>query len=416
MIAMVRYELKKVFGSVGGKIALILYIAVLALSCWLSSTGALNVEVKWVNEQGESEYGPSAVKKLREAQKEWEGWVDQNKLSRVIQENQRINATPEAKSDIVQQNEIAYSWKQGFAPIRKILNESYSNGFREYDYYTADRITAIDEDTFYANREKLVKNWLYDETDGAYSKYSESEKQYIIGQYRELEIPFYFTYYEGWHQLLENAGYIPSLGILILGFLLAGIFSNEFKWKTDAVYFSTLCGRNKATSAKIKAGFLLVTVLYWGAMLVYSLFTLCYLGFEGASCAIQWQLWKSIYNLNMWQAWMLALISGYIGNLFLALLTMWISAKTKSTVFAVTTPFILIFLPSFLEGMANWLDKILSLMPSHLLELYQNLGSFNILTIFGKVFRTLDVSIPLYLTLSVILIPMMYLEYHRKRA
>ena len=60
VIAMVRYELKKVFGSVGGKIALILYIAVLALSCWLSSTGALNVEVKWVNEQGESEYGPSA--------------------------------------------------------------------------------------------------------------------------------------------------------------------------------------------------------------------------------------------------------------------------------------------------------------------------------------------------------------------
>lgn len=89
---------------------------------------------------------------------------------------------------------------------------------------------------------------------------------------------------------------------------------------------------------------------------------------------------------------------------------MWISAKTKSTVFAVITPFILIFLPSFLEGMANWLDKILRLMPSHLLEFYQNLGSFHILTIFGKVFRTLDVSIPLYLMLSVILIPMMYLE------
>lgn len=173
-------------------------------------------------------------------------------------------------------------------------------------------------------------------------------------------------------------------------FLLAGIFSNEFKWKADAVYFSTLCGRNKATSAKIKAAFLLVTVLYWGATLIYSLFTLCYLGFEGASCVIQWQLWKSIYNLNMWQAWILTLISGYISNLFLAFLTMWISAKTKSTVFAVTTPFILIFLPSFLEGRANWLDKILSLMPSHLLELYQNLGSFNILTIFGKVFRTLE--------------------------
>lgn len=77
-------------------------------------------------------------------------------------------------------------------------------------------------------------------------------------------------------------------------FLLAGIFSNEFKWKADAVYFSTLCGRNKATSAKIKAAFLLVTVLYWGAMLIYSLFTLCYLGFEGARCI--WNIRRREHN------------------------------------------------------------------------------------------------------------------------
>ena len=405
---MVRYELKKVFGSVGGKIALMLYIAVLVLSCWLSATGAANVEVKWVNAQGESEYGPAAVRKLREAQKEWEGWVDQDKLTGVLQENQRINATPEAKSDVVQQSEIAYGWKQGFAPIRDMVNHSYGEGFRKYDYYTADRLTAIEEDAFYANREKQLTDWLYDEEDAGYSMYSEAEKQYLIGQYRQLQTPIYFTYYEGWHQLLENAGYIPSLGILILGFLLAGIFSNEFKWKADAVYFSTLCGRNKAAAAKIKAGFLLVTGLYWGAMLLYSLFTLCYLGFEGAGCVIQWEIWKSIYNINMWQAWVLILVSGYIGNLFLALLTMWISAKTKSAVFAVTTPFILVFLPPFLEGIPGWLGKIPEFMPSHLLELYQNLGSFKILTVFGKVFRTLDVGIPLYLMLSVLLVPMMY--------
>ena len=416
MIAMVRYELKKVFGSVGGKIALILYIAVLALSCWLSSSGVLNIEVKWVNEQGKSEYGPSAVRKLREAQMKWEGWVDQQKLTSVIQENQRINATPEAKSDIVQQREIAYSWKQGLEPIRELVNYSCAKGFREYDYYTADRLTSIDEEAFYANRERLLKEWLYDEAGTGYSTYSEPEKQYIIGQYEKLETPFYFTYHEGWHQLLENAGFIPALGILILGFLLAGIFSNEFKWKADAVYFSTLCGRNKAVSAKIQAGFLLVTVLYWGAMLIYSLFTLCYLGFGGADCAIQWVLWKSIYNINMWQTWVLVLVSGYIGNLFLALLTMWISAKTRSAAFAVITPFILMFLPSFLEGRSGWLSKVSALLPPYLLQLYQNLGSFNVLSVCGKVFQALNVAIPLYLTLCVILIPMLRREYQRKSA
>ena len=277
-------------------------------------------------------------------------------------------------------------------------------------------MTSIDADTFYLNREKLLTDWLYDERDAGYSMYSETEKQYLIGRYEKLQTPFYFTYHEGWHQLLENAGYISSLGILILGFLLAGIFSNEFKWRADAVYFSTLCGRNQATTAKIKAGFLLVTVLYWGAMLIYSLFTLCYLGFEGAGCVLQWEIWKSIYNINMWQAWILIAVSGYIGNLFLALLTMWISAKTKSAVFAVTIPFILVFLPAFLEGMPGWLSKIPELLPSHLLELYQNLGSFNILTAFGKVFCTLDICIALYLMLSAILVPMMYREYQRETA
>ena len=413
---MVRYELKKVFGSVGGKIALILYIAVLVLSCWLGSTGALNADVKWVNEQGESEYGLSATQKLRNARNEWEGWLDNEKLNQVVQENQRINATPEANSQDVQQRNIAYSWKQGFNPIRNLISHSYSNGFREYDYYTADRISVINESTFYTNRIKILKDWLYDETDNAYHKYSEQEKQYIIHIYEELETPFYFDYYEGWHQLLENASYISGLGILILGFLLAGIFSNEFKWKTDSVFFSTLHGRKKATGAKIKAGFLLVTVLYWAAMLVYSLFTLCYMGFEGANCVIQWEDWKTIYNLNMWQAWVLTLICGYIGNLFLAFLTMWISSKTKSSVLAVTVPFVLTLVPSILEGIADWLDEILVLSPNILLECYQSLRYFDVMTIWGKVYRALEVSIPLYLMLSAILVPMMYLKYQKMEA
>ena len=412
---MVRYELKKVFGSVGSKIALLLYAGVVVLSCWLAATGALNIDVKWVNEQGESEYGLNAIQKLRGARNEWEGWLNEEKLNQVAQENQRIIATPQYRSNDVQQKNIAYGWKQGLTPIRDLISDSYSNGFREYDYYTADRVSVISEDTFYSNRVKLLKQWLYDETDTAYYKYSELEKQYIIGIYEDLETPFYFDYYEGWHQLLENAGYISALGILILGFLLAGIFSNEFKWKADSVYFSSLHGRNKATVAKIKAGFLLVTVLYWSATLIYSLFTLCYLGFEGATCVIQWELWKTIYNLNMWQAWVLTLICGYIGNLFLAFLTMWISSKTKSTVFAVTVPFVLTFVPSFLEGIADWLDKILMLTPNKLLEFYQNLRTFDVMTIFGKVYRVLDLCIPLYVVLAIVLVPVMYREFRNKQ-
>ena len=412
---MIRYELKKIFGSVGGKIALCLYFATVVLSCLLAANGFMNVDVKWVNEQGESERGFHAVQKLREARNEWEGGLDENMLNQVVQENLRINATPEAQSEITKQLEIAYGWKQGFNPIRDMINRSYSDGFRSYDYYRADSISVIKEETFYGNRARQLKEWLYDQTDAAFDLYTEAEKQYLIGQYEKLETPFYVDYHDGWYQILENAALLPMLGILIIGYMVSGIFSNEFKGKADTVYFSTLLGRNKATSAKIKAGLLLVTVLYWAAMLIYSFSTLGYLGFEGGNCVVQLRVWKSLYNITFWQAWVLTMICGYIGNLFLTALTMFISAKTKSSVIAVTTPFVIMFIPSFLQGMAEWLDIVIAMMPVSLLEFYQHLGTFDLITIFGKVFRVLDVCLPLYAILTMALIPVIYREFRRKQ-
>lgn len=412
---MVWYEWKKIFGSLGGKIVLFLYFAVNILACWLAVTGSMNSGTEWVNEQGEQEYGLSAVNKMKDAQNEWEGYLNQEKLTRVLEENARINATPEGQSTDIHQSNIAYSWKQGFLPIRELINRSYASDFRSYDYYTADHLTSIDENTFYDNRTRLLEEWLYDETDVGNDLYTETEKNYLIGQYEKMENPLYFEYHNGWFQLLSNSSLISMLGILLLGFLLAGIFSNEFKWKTDSVYFSTLCGKNKATLAKIKAGFILVTVLYWFAMLIYSLFVLSYLGFDGIHCMVQLSFWKSVYNLTMGQAWGITLICGYIGNLFLATLTMFVSAKTKSSVIAVTIPFVIMFIPSFLQGISGWLDIVVSLMPVSLLEFYNHLTSFHLMTIFGNVYRVMDICIPLYFLLTLLLVPVIYREYRRKQ-
>ena len=412
---MVRYELKKIFGSFGGKVTLVLYAAVVVLSCWLAAAGELNVGSEWVNEQGSRETGPAAVKKMQAARAEWTGWLNQDMLTRAVQENARINATPQAQSNDVRQNDIAFGWKQGFDPIRELINRSYSPGFRHYDYYTADGITAIDEHTFYSNRVKLVREWLNDKSDVGESTFTQQEKDYIISQYESLQTPFYMEYHDGWYQLLENGIFIPMLGILILSFALSGIFSGEFKWKADAIYFSTTYGRTKGTSAKIKAGLLLITLLYWAGIIVYSLFTLTYLGFGGGNTVIQVRLWKSLYNITMRQAWVLAVSCGYLGNLFLGILTMLISAKTKSAAVAVSMPFVMIFIPVILQGTVDALSTFASLMPSTLLEFYQHLSTFDLVTVFGKVFRVADLCIPLYGLLTLILIPILYREYRTKQ-
>lgn len=50
----------------------------------------------------------------------------------------------------------------------------------------------------------------------------------------------------------------------------------------------------------MKAGFLLVTIVYWVMWLTYSGFVLVYLGTDGGDTPIQstWECWKSFYNIT----------------------------------------------------------------------------------------------------------------------
>lgn len=210
---------------------------------------------------------------------------------------------------------------------------------------------------------------------------------------------------------------LREAAVLILGYLCAGIFANEYRWKADSVYFSAKYGRNKAVWAKIKAGFLLVTALYWGAVLIYSLVGLGVLGFEGWSCPLQVKIWKSFYRMELWQVWVLTVTAGYIGNLFFAFFTMWVSARTRSAVFASTVPFLLVFLPNFLENLnIDALSKLLGLLPDQLLQIYQALRYFNVYDLGIGVFNAMELLLPLWTAATAIPVPMMYRQFRRRLA
>ena len=184
MRMMFRYEVKKVFAKRGGKIALLLLAGVLILACWLA------VDIGYVNEDGEHEYGIAAVRKLRKAQKEWAGTLDEEKLRQVIEELRRINATPQAQSKDVTESNIAYGWQQGVLGIRWLMTGAYADGFQHSDYFRPDSLNPDDAANFYSNRLRLLKEWLADENDGAYYKFSDNEKAYLINQYEILETPY----------------------------------------------------------------------------------------------------------------------------------------------------------------------------------------------------------------------------------
>lgn len=406
---MFRYEIKKVFSKRSGKIAILLLLVIVSITCWFA------MDVSFVNENGETEKGYAAVRRLREAQKEWAGMLDEEKLRQAIEENNRINATPEASSNNLTDSEIVYSWKQGIAEIRNLLNCSYAEEFRSYDYYRADSLNAADTGAFYENRITLLKSWL---SDDAKDQFSDREKEYLIKQYESLETPFFYDYTKGWTQALEYSPTVIMLVMLILGFLVTGIFSNEFSWKSDAIFFTAVYGRNKAVAAKIKAGSAIVTAVYWAAILLYSGIVLSYLGIDGAVCPIQASFygWKCFYNIQFWQAYLLTVTGGYIGCLFISLLTMFLSAKTKSAVLAVMLPFVLIFIPSFLGNIENsFVNKILGLLPDRLLQISTVIKFFDLYKVGNKVTGAVPVLFALYAVLVILLPPVIYQEYRHKQ-
>lgn len=404
---MVKFEIKKVFLRRGNQIAVALLAVLLCVVCFFAGN------ISYVNESGETEAGFQAVKKLREEQKEWAGFLDEVKIRKVIEENNKISQTPEAKSEDFQENDKAFHKKQGFQEIRNLLNYAYAEGFRDYNYFRADSLKPEDASKFYENRIVLLKEWLSGEGKALFS---ETEKEYLIKKYESLQTPFFYDYVEGWKQLFLYFPTILMILMLVLGYLISGIFAREFQWKADSILFSSMYGKDKAVSAKVKACFYIVTGIYWCTVLLYTGAVLLYLGADGAFCPVQANSsgWKSFYEMTNMEKYILCAVGGYLGCLFISFLTMLVSGKTKSSVAAVVLPFVLLFLPSFLSNINHPAAAgILGLLPDRLLQLAQGTANFTLYEIGGKVLDGIFLLFPVYSVFCALLLPVLKRMYRK---
>ncbi len=207
---------------------------------------------------------------------------------------------------------------------------------------------------------------------------------------------------------------IIMISLLILSFPIAGIFSGEAAQKADAIFFSTYHGRRKAVLAKLCAGFLVITGVYWVIMLLYTAFCLGLLGTDGADCLIAVFRWKTLYKLTNSQAYALIVLGGYFGCLFMLLLAMLVSAKTKSTAFAVTIPCFLMFVPGLLSGSHNvLLTKLTGLLPDQLLQMNTVFSLFSLYHIGNHMFRPASLLFALYPFACALLFPFICRVFRR---
>ena len=405
---MVWFEIRKVFSRTSGKTALAVMAAVLAVTCWLAVS-----HIDYVKEDGDIVTGIRAVRMLRRDKEKWEGYVTEDVLRSVIRENAAINASDEARSENVKEQNKAYAQKQGFNDIRDMINRAFCP-FQEYYYYRVDSVTEEEVGELYGQRVERLREWLYSEE--VYDHYTEEERAFLIERYETLETPFYYADSDGWQAVLYYAQTIVMIGMIVCGFLVSSIFSGEFQTKADAVFFSSRYGRSRATAAKVTAGYLTVTALYWIMVLPYSAIVLAVTGTGGGNCAIQtsFEFGKSFYHITFFELWLLTVFGGYIGWLFILTLTMLVSALTRSSVLAVMVPFIILFLPSFADGFSA-LSDMLGLWPDQLLNISLAVRLFNLYRVGGHVTGALPVVFTMYVCLYLVLPPVLYLAYRRMK-
>lgn len=399
---MLQFEIKKVFSKFKNRVAMIVLLIIMIATCILT----LN-RVEYVDADGNASSGIAAARNLRAEQNKWAGYLTEDVFAEVVKENERINNSKEALSDDIQEQDKAYAKKQGISEIVTLINSAFSE-WRDYNYYAIDNISAKEAKQIYEKRISALKGYL----DSGEEMFTDAEKEFLIQRYENLKTPFYYEYAGGWAALLQNISTFILMLALVIGFFVSGIFSDEFQIKADSIFFSSKLGRNKAVVSKVGAGFLITTVLYVGFMLLYTVIVLLMLGADGANCPIQLDLWRSAYNITFFQAWLLIVAGGYVGTLFAAVISMIISAVSRSTATAVIVPFVILCAFPFLSRIIT-LPGICSFFPDQLLEVYLSVKDFELVELGGKVMSVATVIIPAYMIMCLFLLPVLYRIYKK---
>ena len=410
---LLRYELQKVFAKRANQITLLLLALLVAYTC----RTALQ-QVEWIDDQGNSITGHSAAVKLREASEEWSGVLDQELLEKALAALKEIYSSTEIDSKSEESNWILRNKLQGLQEIADLIGWSFGDEYSTFAEMIAD-IQSEDLSRFYENRIERRKAYLYeDETSWGYYNYSPTEKLYLLTKFESLETPLEVSYHEGWVQAIEQLPTLLKYAIILLSFVLAGVFSDEFSWKTDTVYYNTLHGRTRATAVKVGLGFLMITVAYCLCVSIYSFIVLGNLGTEGGNCSIQVHAnyWNIREQMTFQQFYLLAIGAGYLGYLFIGFLVLWISAKTKSPVLAVLIPSLLLLLPGFLhEFYSPTMRRVIGILPDKLLDIGEAIQYLYLYTVKNHVMTAVPIVLTVYPCITVLLVFLCYREYRHKQ-
>lgn len=240
-------------------------------------------------------------------------------------------------------------------------------------YVDPDKLTG-----FYERRQRAVRVFL--ENSGQ----TGAEKEYLLQMDAEVKEPYRYEWVQGWSVLL-GAG-IAGTGTVMALFLaiaLSSLFAGEWQNNTSALVLTTKNGWEKLALVKICAG-LSFTVEFFAILMVGNVASqLFFLGTAGWEMPVQTIKPIAIAPMNLLQAEIFEYAFTFLGAVGFAGVVMFLSAKTRSNVWALLFGLAAVYGPVMIaEYLPCELQKSLDLLP--LAGSATDIFRTNTFQIFGK--------------------------------
>lgn len=391
-----RYELKKVFSKKINRIVLIGTMLAAVVFSMFAIGG-----VQYTDGNGTTHAGVTTSRRLADDKNRWAGELTGDRIALAVSSRKEMNSR--------------YSYD--------VPDEEYGKTVQAYSdiiYFVIDVLTpdtGWDENVLYQLEDEQAED-LYNIYRENQQKMAEEygktprQRQFLKEQYDKIDLPLTYEAKDSWDTLMV---YVETYGMIltiVIGFLAAGVFVEEFRVRADAVFFASRYGRTKAAGSKVLAGLLIATIIYWAGMGILLLISLGVMGISGGGTLYQIDFPYSIYVMTYGQYCMLAVLGGYIASLLSASVTMLIAAKMRSANVAVCVPFFLFCVMQFIARALSDFLTFFKFTPDMLVNVIGCAKAPNIFQAGNLVFRQIPCVMLVYSALAVILLPLVYKSYH----
>ena len=394
---MVKYELKRIFTKRMNRLLLAVAVIIGVVMSVFAVTSS-----RYVDSSGAGHETPDAVRRLVEDKNQWKGKLTGDVIAQIVADRQKIAG--EYQDDNVPDT-VWGERIQSYTDIADMV-DSILGGDEEYMPGALLGITLDQAKDIYSIREQYIEQLI--------QKYGDTpEKQeFLRTQYEKTDTPFYYEPADSWDNMRLYATTYGIILVVLIGFLAAGIFADEFSLKADAVFFSCRYSRTKAVRSKILTGLLMATVIYWVGMALLSGISFAVMGVSGFNTPYQVDSPYCIYNMTFGQEYLIILVCGYIASLLSASVAMLVSAKTHSANIAVCIPFILFCVSPFI-GRALPFGIFFQLTPDQLLNILNCAREPYIYQIGSLVFRQIPFVMLFYTLVAAVFLPVIYQCFRR---